>query len=198
MRKYVIPEKFFKDVAGKGKLYSRIWWHWLSEFVDEIFEPDFLEKQQELLIKYFQNKSEIREIYEFGVQLLQQDFEILDEKKKKGQITKQQIENATEIIEYLNEKADTMFRCNSTNIKLVVSRINEGFTIDNFKVVVDKKVKDWKGTDWQMYLRPITLFSKTKFENYLNENNAKPTKSNFSKFADSVAKAQSITFRTDK
>lgn len=198
MRKYVIPEKFFKDVAGKGKLYSRIWWHWLSEFVDEIFEPDFLEKQQELLMKYFQDKSEIREIYEFGVQLLQQDFEILDEKKKKGQITKQQIEIATEIIEYLNEKADTMFRCNATNIKLVISRINEGFSIDNFKVVVDKKVKDWKGTDWQMYLRPITLFSKTKFENYLNENNAKTTKSNFSKFADSVAKAQSITFRTDK
>ena len=41
-------------------------------------------------------------------------------------------------------------------------------TVDDFKVVIDKKVKGWKGTNMEMYLRPETLFG-TKFEGYLNE-----------------------------
>ena len=44
MRHFVIPETFFKSIAEKGKLYSRLWFYWLSEFVDELFEPEFLEK----------------------------------------------------------------------------------------------------------------------------------------------------------
>jgi uncharacterized phage protein (TIGR02220 family) len=72
--------------------------------------------------------------------------------------------------------------------------ISEGFTLADFKLVIDKKVLDWKGTDWEKYLRPITLFSKSKFENYLNANLNEPKRSssNFTKFADSAERAKQL------
>ena len=189
MRKYVIPEIFFKSIAEKGKLYSRIWFYWLSGFVDELFEPDFIEKQE----KEFKI-SEIKEIYHFGIHFLQQDFKIIDGKSKKSVTTQEHRDIAIEIIEYLNSKAETTFSVKlGSNIELICSRLQEGYTISDFKSVIDKKVKDWKGTDWAKFLRPNTLFAKTKIENYLNSNNNdKQSASKFSKFADSVAKAKTI------
>ena len=45
--------------------------------------------------------------------------------------------------------------------------MNDQFTIDDFKAVIDKKVKGWKGTEWEKFLRPETLFG-AKFESYFN------------------------------
>ncbi len=193
MRYFYIPEEFFKLIAEKGKLYSRVWFYWLSEFVDEIFEPDFLEKQEKL---YTSKVGEISEIYHFGVQLLQHNFKIIEEKEKKKKevvrMTKKERETAEAVIEYLNQKAETTFSNKGSNIELVVGRMKEGFTMSDFKCVIDNKAKDWKGTDWEKYLRPITLFSKSKFENYLNGkvNDKSNSNSNFKKFAESVAKAK--------
>lgn len=190
MRKYVIPEIFFKSIAEKGKLYSRVWFYWLSEFVDELFEPDFIEKQEASL-----KLSEIKDIYQFGIQFLQQDFKIIENKgKAKNVVTQEQKDTAIKIIEYLNSKAETTFSTKlGSNIDLICARLKEGYTISDFILVIDKKVKDWKGTDWAKFLRPNTLFAKTKIENYLNSNNNdKQPASKFSKFADSVAKAKTI------
>jgi uncharacterized phage protein (TIGR02220 family) len=189
VRKYVIPEIFFKSIAEKGKLYSRIWFYWLSGFVDELFEPDFIEKQE----KEFKI-SEIKEIYHFGIHFLQQDFKIIDDKPKKSATTQEQRDIAIQIIEYLNSKAETTFSVKlGSNMELICARLKEGYTISDFKSVIDKKVKDWKGTDWAKFLRPNTLFAKTKIENYLNSNNNdKQSASKFTKFADSVAKAKTI------
>lgn len=190
MRKFVIPELFFKSIAEKGKLYSRVWFYWLSEFVDELFEPDFIEKQAEK-----HKIGEIKEIYHFGIQFLQQDFEIIHNKSKaKSPITKEHKEIAEKVLEYLNSKAETTFSVKlGSNTELISARLKEGYTIQDLKLVIDKKVKDWKGTDWAKFLRPNTLFAKTKIENYLNsnDNDKKPT-NKFSKFADSVAKAKTI------
>lgn len=46
--------------------------------------------------------------------------------------------------------------------------MSEGFNVDDFKAVIDKKCADWLKTDMEKYLRPETLFG-TKFEGYLNE-----------------------------
>ena len=189
MRKYIIPEIFFKSIAEKGKLYSRVWFYWLSGFVDELFEPDFLEKQEAKL-----KISEIKEIYHFGIHFLQQDFTIIDDNKKKKVITAEQKETAIKVIEYLNSKAGTTFSVKlGSNIDLICARLKEGYTITDFKLVIDKKVQDWKSTDWAKFLRPNTLFAKTKIENYLNSNNNDKQPANkFSKFSDSVAKAKTI------
>ena len=42
--------------------------------------------------------------------------------------------------------------------------------------VVDRMVEKWKGTKWEDYLRPITLFSASKFDGYMNM--ADPDKDN--------------------
>ena len=77
----------------------------------------------------------------------------------------------SEVIKYLNEKANTNYRPSTKNTQSFISaRLKEGFTIEDFKKVIDVKAKNWIGTDFEKYLRPATLFG-TKFENYLNEAN---------------------------
>lgn len=75
-----------------------------------------------------------------------------------------------EIIEYLNQKSESNFRSKTASTrKHIKARFNEGFTIDDFKTVIDKKTKEWKGDEkWGRFLRPETLFG-TKFEGYLNQ-----------------------------
>lgn len=73
-----------------------------------------------------------------------------------------------QIIDYLNLKCDTAYKASSElNKRHINARINEGYKLDDFICVIDKKVNDWKGTDNEKYLRPETLFG-SKFENYLN------------------------------
>lgn len=76
-----------------------------------------------------------------------------------------------EIINYLNDVAGKNFRPTTKKTKnLVKARWNEGFRFEDFKTVIDNKVKDWKhDPHMNKYLRPETLFG-TKFESYLNEN----------------------------
>ena len=75
---------------------------------------------------------------------------------------------AEQIITYLNEKAGKHFKPVDSNIKFIKARLKD-YTEEDLKAVIDKKVKDWKGTEWQDYLRPETLFNATKFESYLNQ-----------------------------
>lgn len=73
------------------------------------------------------------------------------------------------IISYLNEKAHTKYRPSSSKTKtLIKARLNERFTIDDFKKVIDNKTSEWLNTEMEKYLRPETLFG-TKFESYLNQ-----------------------------
>lgn len=72
------------------------------------------------------------------------------------------------IISYLNEKAGTRYRATTPKTKTAIkARLAEGFTLDDFKAVIDNKCRDWLGTEWEKFLRPETLFG-TKFEGYLN------------------------------
>ena len=77
-----------------------------------------------------------------------------------------------EIIDYLNAKAGTRYRATTSSTrKHIKARIDEGFTVEDFKTVIDKKCSEWlNNSKMEQYLRPETLFG-TKFEGYLN---AKP------------------------
>lgn len=75
----------------------------------------------------------------------------------------------TEVVSYLNEKLGTRYKTTTESTrKLINARLKEGFTLDDFKAVIDAKHAQW-GNDPKMaeYLRPSTLFG-TKFEGYLN------------------------------
>lgn len=79
-----------------------------------------------------------------------------------------------EVIAYLNTKAGKNFKASSKHTAALISaRFKEGFSIEDFKRVIDNKVADWKlRPEMERYLRPETLFG-SKFEGYLNEAPAK-------------------------
>ena len=78
-------------------------------------------------------------------------------------------EVCTEIISYLNEKTSSKYKATKTHKEFIHARLEEGFTKEDFLTVIDNKVKTWKGTEWEKYLRPSTLFNASKFQGYLNE-----------------------------
>ena len=75
-----------------------------------------------------------------------------------------------EIVNYLNNSAGTNYRASSKKTReLIKARINEGYTLEDFRVVIEKKTRDWiNDNKMKAYLRPETLFG-TKFEGYLNQ-----------------------------
>lgn len=88
-----------------------------------------------------------------------------------------------EIIDYLNQKAGTRYKHSSEDTrKHIRARVNDGYTLDDFKAVIDRKAEEWKGTEWEKFLRPSTLFG-SKFESYLNQREEpKGKKTAFSNF----------------
>jgi|LakMenE01Jun11ns_1017448.scaffolds.fasta_scaffold9952283_5 uncharacterized phage protein (TIGR02220 family) len=91
-------------------------------------------------------------------------------------------------IEYLNQTAGTNYSHNQPETIKNLNRLIElGFGINDFKLVINKKWKHWKGTKYQPYVRPATLFGKN-FETYLNEQ--RTTESRLSKVFKSVDKAK--------
>lgn len=76
-----------------------------------------------------------------------------------------------EIIEYLNVKTGSRFKATTKPyIQAIRSRLKEGYTVDDFKTVIDKKCREWKGTKLEKYLTPKTLFAPSHFDTYLNSN----------------------------
>lgn len=75
-----------------------------------------------------------------------------------------------EITDYLNRVCGSKYKHSSNKTQsLIKARLNEGFTVDDFKTVIDKKSGEWLNDDkMSKFLRPETLFG-TKFESYLNQ-----------------------------
>lgn len=74
-----------------------------------------------------------------------------------------------EIISYLNLKAKKNFKVNTaSHHKFIKARLKEGYALEDFKKVVDIMVAKWKGTEYEQYLQPQTLFG-NKMDNYLNQ-----------------------------
>ena len=74
-----------------------------------------------------------------------------------------------EIVQYLNQKTNKNFKHTSkVTQRHIRARFAEGFTVNDFKQVIDNKCNDWlRDQKMKEYLRPETLFG-TKFESYLN------------------------------
>jgi uncharacterized phage protein (TIGR02220 family) len=74
---------------------------------------------------------------------------------------------ARPILHYLIEKSGTRFRETETNLGFIGERLAEGgVDADGVRKMIDRQVAKWKGTDMADYLRPETLFNKTKFDGY--------------------------------
>ena len=79
------------------------------------------------------------------------------------------------IIGRLNEKAGTNYKPSSKATQEYINgRLNDGYTLEDFYTVIEKKCTEWMGTKMEGYLRPQTLFAPANFENYLNAPPVKP------------------------
>ena len=77
-----------------------------------------------------------------------------------------------EVIDRLNDRAGTNYKESTEKTKrLIHARLKEGFSLNDFNRVIDKKCREWSNTEMAKYLRPETLFG-MKFESYLNQPDA--------------------------
>ena len=73
------------------------------------------------------------------------------------------------VIDYLNKKLGSAYRYSETSLRPIRARLREGYTLEDCKVVINRKYDDWiHDSKMKAYLRPETLFS-PKFEGYLNK-----------------------------
>ncbi len=85
------------------------------------------------------------------------------------------MQEAREVLQFLNAKSGRHFRAVDSTLKMIAARLkgqSEATAVDiqACKTLIVKKVREW-GSDEKMakYLRPETLFNRTKFESYLGE-----------------------------
>lgn len=87
-----------------------------------------------------------------------------------SQNTDKYSEEIEEIISYFNEKTNQRLRSSTkSHRKIISARLREGFTVDDFKTIIDKKYEEWKDTEFEKYIRPSTLFIESHFDVYLNQ-----------------------------
>lgn len=94
------------------------------------------------------------------------------------QLSNNRLNDIKQIVDYLNLKTKSKFKYSSkTTQTKIIARLNEGYTLDDFIVVIDKKTDEWlEDSEFSKYLCPETLFG-TKFEKYLNQRVIKKSQS---------------------
>ena len=99
----------------------------------------------------------------------QLDNQLLDNQDTKA-IVELKPDIAEKVIQYLNKKTGKSFRPVKTHTDKINARIKEGATLTDLVRVIDRKCAEWLDDDnMSQYLRPATLFSAEKFNNYLGQ-----------------------------
>lgn len=77
----------------------------------------------------------------------------------------------SEIIDYLNKKAGTNYNPTTKAYQeLIKTRLAEGYTVEDFKTVINNQAFSWQNTPAWKYMRPSTLFKDKYFDEYLHAN----------------------------
>lgn len=156
-------------------------------------EEDLTEKQKNQLVSEESKKSKsffekAKKPDNDNVNDNENDNDILKDNMSSGTSPDHSEDQSKEIIGYLNQKTGKHFLDKSKDSRsLIRARVREGFTVDDFKKVIDIKAEEW-GSDPQMeqYLRPKTLFG-AKFESYLNQRTIAKKATKFSNFTERPA-----------
>jgi len=100
---------------------------------------------------------------------------------------------AEEIVAFLNLTIGTSYRASSKKtISFINARLKDGFTLEDFKVVITKKATEWANRpDMAPYLRPETLFG-PKFEGYLNQPDPRPQSGMMQKLIDAARTKEAV------
>lgn len=158
-RKYVINKLYDDSKVKEGQL-------------SQVFQNSELKHIQEHNLKYIQKhiqKPTLDTYIKHKTKTKTNKNIISDSGLQADKLKSKNSEAIKTIIDYLNSATDSSYRSTTkSNQKKINARLEEGFTVDDFKKVIDKKNAEWKNTDMAKFLRPETLFG-TKFEGYLNE-----------------------------
>lgn len=164
-----LAEEFNKGAKKNEVVTARTLWRWLKKF----------EEWQMLSIKSTTQFSVVTILkwsdYQKGVQPVSNacptDVQRVSTNNNDNNVNKNIY---VEIIGFLNEKAGTNFKHSTNKTRdLIKARLNEGFTINDFKTVIEYCCREWKGKVFSngkigdSYLRPTTLFN-NKFDERLN------------------------------
>ena len=152
--------------------------HWrIHNYIqkDRFKETVYKEERNLLTVKKNGAYTLDTECIQDGYSLETQDSIGKDSIGKDNNITSGYAQQRTEIVTYLNTKTGKHFKADSAaNVRFINSRLKEGYTVDDFKKVIDNKTAEWKGTEQDQYLRPETLFTASHFESYLNQRKVTP------------------------
>ena len=142
--------------------YDRTTWYALPKFERSMVQNQTV-NCSDLNKTSFENEQPIPINYQLTKQLTNKDIKDIVEHSPTEPVPYQ------EVVEYLNQKTGKNFKHTSkVTQRHIRARLAEGFTVSDFKQVIDKKCSDWlRDQKMKEYLRPETLFG-TKFESYLN------------------------------
>jgi uncharacterized phage protein (TIGR02220 family) len=77
---------------------------------------------------------------------------------------------AKALLAFLNEKTGHSYQPTAGNLALIVGRLEEGYTEEQCRAVIARQVREWgKKDEMKQYLRPATLFNRTKFGQYAGQ-----------------------------
>ena len=194
MKSIIVPIEFFEAIGEKPAIIRIIWIKWLAEYSDQIFRTDFVQYFHLTMKDKNISIETINEAYEL-IRFFNGGFKFIEGKKERKVYNDEVNDIIKKVIEYLNLKSGATYTNNKSNSECISARIEDGFTISEFKIVIDRKCRQWMGTTQEKYLRPITLFQAKKFENYLNEpetkeNGKQPITGNIQKLTNAANKAK--------
>ena len=92
------------------------------------------------------------------------------EVKNVSAVTTKCLETVKEVLTYFNEKTGKQYRWQSRDNQLIITaRLKEKYTKEDLLKVIDNQCERWLGDEkMEPYLRPITIFARSKIEGYLN------------------------------
>ena len=142
--------------------YDRTTWYALPKFEQSVVQNQTV-NCSDLNNEQFKNEQPIPINYQLTKQLTNKDIKDIVEQSSTTPLPYE------EIVPYLNQKTGKNFKHTSkVTQRHIRARLAEGFTVSDFKQVIDNKCNDWlRDQKMKEYLRPETLFG-TKFESYLN------------------------------
>lgn len=116
---------------------------------------------------------ESKDVYNRSEQI-RSDQSKRDKMSEKSDVAKQSAAGATalmrEVLDYLNSKTGKRFRPGAAAHRMISARMVEGYTLPEFKKVIDNKCADWLlDPAMEQFLRPDTLFRPSKMDGYLNQ-----------------------------
>lgn len=87
-----------------------------------------------------------------------------------GEKTSDYHKDSRTVLWTLNELSGSSYREVDANLTIISQRLKEPeVDVEGVRVMIARQVKLWKGSDMEKYLRPATLFAKTKFDSYYGQ-----------------------------